>query len=56
MSMWRRTRRVTLYDLDGNLTNDGRWTYTWDGENRLMNMTNIAGADGVEIWLDFIYD
>jgi len=21
------------YDLDGNLTNDGRWTYTWDAEN-----------------------
>lgn len=20
------------YDADGNLTNDGRWTYTWDEE------------------------
>lgn len=27
------------YDLDGNLTYDGRWTYTWDGENRLTKMT-----------------
>ena len=23
------------YDLDGNLSVDGRWTYTWDAENRL---------------------
>ncbi len=27
------------YDLDGNLTSDGRWTYTWDAENRLISMT-----------------
>ena len=27
------------YDLDGNLIYDGRWTYTWDGENRLIKMT-----------------
>ena len=27
------------YDLDGNLTNDGRWTYTWDAENRLVKLT-----------------
>ena len=26
------------YDDDGNLTSDGRWTYTWDGENRLVEM------------------
>ncbi len=26
------------YDLDGNLLSDGRWTYTWDGENRLVQM------------------
>ena len=25
-------------DADGNLTSDGRWTYTWDGENRLIEM------------------
>jgi RHS repeat-associated protein len=24
------------YDDDGNLLNDGRWVYTWDGENRLI--------------------
>jgi RHS repeat-associated protein len=26
------------YDADGNLLADGRWTYTWDGENRLIKM------------------
>lgn len=25
------------YDADGNLLTDGRWTYTWDGENRLVS-------------------
>jgi hypothetical protein len=23
------------YDADGNMTNDGRWSLTWDAENRL---------------------
>ncbi|RYD30756.1 MAG: hypothetical protein EOP85_23475, partial [Verrucomicrobiaceae bacterium] len=31
-----------LYDADGNLTNDGRWDYVWDGENRLLSMTTLA--------------
>ncbi|MFA6289652.1 MAG: DUF6402 family protein [Opitutaceae bacterium] len=33
------------YDDDGNLTQDGRWTYTWDAENRLTGMetrTDVA--------------
>ena len=28
-----------FYDADRNLTSDGRWTNTWDGENRLVRMT-----------------
>jgi len=32
------------YDLDGNLTSDGHWSYTWDAENRLIGMTNIAST------------
>jgi len=35
------------YDLDGNLTRDGRWSYTWDGENRLVGLetrTDVAAA------------
>ena len=37
------------YDLDGNLTADARWTYTWDGENRLSSVqtSTTAYAAGV---------
>ena len=43
---------VYSYDFDGNLTQDGRWNYTWDGENRLVTATN-AGASlaGNAAWL-----
>ena len=27
------------YDLDGNLTKDGRFNYTWNGENRLVSVS-----------------
>ncbi|MBX3737165.1 MAG: RHS repeat-associated core domain-containing protein [Candidatus Didemnitutus sp.] len=32
------TPEVFQYDADGNLTADGRWSYTWDGENRLIRI------------------
>ncbi len=32
------TPEVFGYDLDGNLTSDGRWNYTWDAENRLIRL------------------
>jgi len=45
------------YDADGNLTQDGRWAYTWDGENRLINMTSFSnGPAGSLLKLDFTYD
>ena len=28
------------YDADGNLTNDGTFSYTWDAENRLITVEN----------------
>ena len=28
------------YDLDGNLTNDGTWTYSYDAENRMISAIN----------------
>lgn len=31
------------YDADGNLTNDGRFAYTWDGENRLVKVETLPG-------------
>src|SRR6185369_14049349 len=33
-----RTAEFFSYDADGNLATDGRWTYTWDAENRLIEM------------------
>ena len=32
------------YDADGNIVSDGRWTYTWDAENRLISMENTSDA------------
>ncbi|MBI5693764.1 MAG: RHS repeat-associated core domain-containing protein [Verrucomicrobia bacterium] len=37
-------RQKFQYDLDGNLTDDGIWTYTWDAENRLIQMQTTAAA------------
>jgi YD repeat-containing protein len=48
---------IFAYDLDGNLTNDGRWSYTWDGENRLVNMTSLTNAPTNSMYnLAFTYD
>jgi RHS repeat-associated protein len=45
------------YDADGNITNDGRWIYTWDAENRLISMTNLLGVPiGAQMSLSFAYD
>jgi len=32
------------YDADGNLSGDGLWTYTWDGENRLIKMESLMSV------------
>jgi YD repeat-containing protein len=45
------------YDPDGNLTQDGRWAYTWDGENRLVQMLSLTNAPTNSWrWLNFVYD
>jgi RHS repeat-associated protein len=45
------------YDANGNLTNDGRWSYTWDAENRLTNLTSLSSAPTASKFkLDFAYD
>lgn len=52
-----KTPEAFTYDLDGNLTNDGRWTYAWDAENRLTNMTSLSTSPtGSKVKLDFAYD
>ncbi|MEQ1933217.1 MAG: RHS repeat-associated core domain-containing protein [Fimbriimonadaceae bacterium] len=33
-----------LYDLDGNTTEDARWTYTWDAENRMIGAEEKASS------------
>ena len=38
------TPESLTYDLDGNLTQDGRWTYTWDAENRLTKLESLSSA------------
>ena len=43
------------YDGDGNLTNDGRWSYVWDAENRLVKMAANTSV-GPQLSLTFAYD
>jgi RHS repeat-associated protein len=43
------------YDADGNMTQDGTWTYAYDGENRLISMTTLAGHNPSQS-LSFKYD
>ena len=51
------TPEVFGYDNDGNLTNDGRFYYYWDAENRLTNITSISGAPvGSLVKVDSTYD
>ena len=45
------------YDADGNLSTDGRWSYTWDAENRLVSLQGLPGIPtAAKFRLDFIYD
>jgi RHS repeat-associated protein len=45
------------YDADGNLTGDGRWTYVWDAENRLVRIEAAASVPAeAKARLEFLYD
>ncbi len=46
------------YDADGNLTNDGVWTYTYNAENQLVRMNTLLNASftGMDVRIDFKYD
>ena len=51
------TPEAFSYDSDGNLTQDGRWSYTWDGENRLIQMVSLTNAPTAsKLRLTFAYD
>jgi len=45
------------YDLDGNMTSDGRWNYTWDAENRLVKVESRSDTPQVS-WrrVEWTYD
>ncbi len=43
------------YDLDGNLTNDGVYAYTWDAENRLTQVLPLD-PDTTKRVTQFFYD
>ena len=54
-----KTPEVFTYDADGNLTDDARWHYTWDAENRLVAMvpSTVGGALRPDsLRLEFSYD
>lgn len=52
-----KTPEAFYYDLDGNLTNDGRWVYTWDAENRLVQQQSLSSAPTAsKLKLEFAYD
>ncbi len=39
-----KTPETFVHDADGNLIQDGHWTYTWDGENRLVTMEALSAV------------
>ena len=43
------------YDADGNLTSDGRFTDSWDAENRLIAVESNVGIPA-RVKLEFAYD
>jgi RHS repeat-associated protein len=49
------TPEAFVFDLDGTLTSDGRWTYGWDAENRLVRLVTRTNA-GPQILIRFEYD
>ncbi|HLE57959.1 MAG TPA: RHS repeat-associated core domain-containing protein, partial [Rhodothermia bacterium] len=59
-----KTPEEFVHDPDGNLTSDGRWSYTWDAENRLVAMETQVGAvvpngplpESERVRLEFTYD
>jgi RHS repeat-associated protein len=52
-----KTQENLGFDADGNQTNDGRWSFTWDAENRLTKLESVATAPtGSKRRLEFEYD
>ena len=52
------TPEAYVYDDDGNLLSDGRWSYTWNAENRLIQVQTLREGDTEigDIRVTFQYD
>jgi len=51
------TPETNSYDADGNLTQDGKWSYTWDAENRLIGMQSLSTIpDSAKRQMTYAYD
>ena len=37
--------KIPQYDADGNLTEDGKYSYTYDAENRLVSVATVASVN-----------
>ena len=45
------------YNDDGNLTSDGRWQYTWNGENRLIKAEELVSPTNRQPYtVEYAYD
>ena len=44
---------TATYDADGNMLTNGVWSYTWNGENRLIKAENAAS--GMKLEFDYDY-
>ena len=44
-----------LYDADGNLIEDGRFRYAWDGENRMIAI-ELKGLNSNQKRIEYVYD
>lgn len=54
-----KTPETFTYDADGNMTSDGRFTYTWDAENRMLtaeSLTNAPSASRVRVEWTYLPD
>jgi len=52
-----RTPETFVHDADGNLIQDGHWTYTWDGENRLVTMQALDSLpSAAKLRVEYEYD
>ena len=49
-----KTPEQFTYDNDGNVLSDGRFNYTWDGENRLVKVESILTACDVRVMMSFV--